>query len=327
MMATLDDIAKLAGVSPTTVSRVINNYGSLSEKTKTKVFAAMKELNYQPNSLARSLKGKKTHLIGVILPGVSNPFFGQMVQEIEDQLFKKGFRMILCNAGSDSEKERAYLRMLMANRVDGIIAGSHNLGIEEYQKVGLPIISFDRYLSENIPIVSSDNYHGGQLAAQALLASGSEHFQIITGANRPNSPTNARLTGFKDTLAKRDRTFDLLELRFSSTPNIKGLKIKEMLLKKNVDGIFCTDDLTALLVIQQARELGIKIPENIRLIGYDGTRFIQNYHPELTTIMQPIADIVTMMIDLLLKRIDDHECQLEDNYVLPVKLITGETTI
>ncbi|AUI71685.1 LacI family DNA-binding transcriptional regulator [Companilactobacillus alimentarius] len=326
-MATLDDIAKLAGVSPTTVSRVINNYGSLSEKTKTKVFAAMKELNYQPNSLARSLKGKKTHLIGVILPGVSNPFFGQMVQEIEDQLFKKGFRMILCNAGSDSEKERAYLRMLMANRVDGIIAGSHNLGIEEYQKVGLPIISFDRYLSENIPIVSSDNYHGGQLAAQALLASGSEHFQIITGANRPNSPTNARLTGFKDTLAKRDRTFDLLELRFSSTPNIKGLKIKEMLLKKNVDGIFCTDDLTALLVIQQARELGIKIPENIRLIGYDGTRFIQNYHPELTTIMQPIADIVTMMIDLLLKRIDDHECQLEDNYVLPVKLITGETTI
>lgn len=326
-MATLDDIAKMAGVSATTVSRVINNYGSLSEKTKTKVFAAMKELNYQPNSLARSLKGKKTQLIGIILPGVGNPFFGQMVQEIEDQLFKKGFRIILCNAGNDAEKERAYLRMLMANRVDGIIAGSHNLNIEEYQKVGLPIISFDRYLSENIPIVSSDNYHGGQLAAQSLLAAGSQKLQIITGANRPNSPTNNRLSGFKDVIEKQGLNFNLLEIPFSSSPNIKGLQIKELLAKKSVDGIFCTDDLTALLVMQQARELGIKIPEDVRLIGYDGTKFIQDYHPELTTIMQPITDIVTMMIDLLLRRIDDAECQLESNYILPVRLITGATTI
>lgn len=326
-MATLDDIAKLAGVSATTVSRVINNYGSLSEKTKTKVFEAMRELNYQPNSLARSLKGKKTQLIGVILPGVSNPLFGQMVQEIEDQLFKKGFRMILCNAGNDSEKERDYLRMLMANRVDGIIAGSHNLGIEEYQKVGLPIISFDRYLSDNIPIVSSDNFHGGQLAAQALLASGSKKLQIITGANRPNSPTSDRLNGFKEVLRKHDLNFETMEINFGSSPNIKSLKIKELLMEQATDGIFCTDDLTALLVVQQAKALDIKIPEQVRLVGYDGTNFIQNYHPELTTVMQPISDIVTMMIDLLLKRIDDPECQLAKNYTLPVKLITGETTI
>jgi len=326
-MTTLDDIAKLAGVSATTVSRVINNYGSLSEKTKNKVFAAMKELNYQPNSLARSLKGKKTQLIGVILPGVSNPFFGQMVQEIEDQLFKKGFRMILCNAGNDSEKERDYLRMLMANRVDGIIAGSHNLGIEEYQKVGLPIISFDRYLSDKIPIVSSDNYYGGKLAAQSLLMSGSRKLQIITGANRPNSPTSDRLKGFKEVLDKHDLNFDVMEIEFGSSPNIKSLKIKELLSKKQVDGIFCTDDLTALLVMQQARELGIILADDVRLVGYDGSKFIQNYHPELTTIMQPISDIVTMMIDLLLKRIDNPECQLEANYTLPVKLLTGETTI
>lgn len=326
-MATLDDIAKLAGVSATTVSRVINNYGSLSEKTKTKVFEAMKELNYQPNSLARSLKGKKTQLIGVILPGVSNPLFGQMVQEIENQLFKKGFRMILCNAGNDSEKERDYLRMLMANRVDGIIAGSHNLGIEEYQKVGLPIISFDRYLSDNIPIVSSDNFHGGQLAAQALLMSGSKQLQIITGANRPNSPTSDRLNGFKEVLRKHDLNFETLEIDFGSSPNIKSLKIKELLMTQKTDGIFCTDDLTALLVMQQARALGIKIPDQMRLVGYDGTNLIQNYHPELTTVMQPISDIVTMMIDLLLKRIDDPDCQLAKTYTLPVKLITGETTI
>lgn len=118
-----------------------------------------------------------------------------------------------------------------------------------------------------------------------------------------------------------------MEISFSATPNIKGLKIKELLLKQKVDGIFCTDDLTALLVIQQAKALGMRVPEDVKLVGYDGTNFIQSYHPELTTVMQPISDIVMVMIDLLLKRVDNHDCHLEDNYVLPVKLITGETTV
>ncbi|WP_125764683.1 LacI family DNA-binding transcriptional regulator [Companilactobacillus hulinensis] len=325
-MAKLEDIAKLAEVSPTTVSRVINNYGSLSEKTKSKVFAAMKELNYQPNSLARSLKGKSAKIIGVIFPGVSNPFFGQMVETIENQLFTKGYRIILCNAGNNKEKERAYLRMLIANQVDGIIAGSHNLEIEEYQQVGLPIISFDRYLSENIPIVSSDNYQGGKTAAEILLESGSKNVQIISGANRPNSPTNKRLEGFRKTIEEHDLEFGLTEIKFDASPNIKGMKIKEVLSNNQVDGVFCTDDLTSLLVVQQAKSLGLKIPEDLRLIGYDGTKFIQEFHPELATIEQPIEDIVTLMIDLLLKRIKDPKCQLKQNYVLPVKAIAGETS-
>lgn len=325
-MTKLEDIAKLAEVSPTTVSRVINNYGSLSEKTKKKVFAAMKELNYQPNSLARSLKGKSTKVIGVIFPGVSNPFFGQMVETIENQLFSRGYRIILCNAGNDKEKERAYLRMLMANQVDGIIAGSHNLEIEEYQQVGLPIISFDRYLSENIPIVSSDNFQGGEIAAEILLASGSKNVHIISGVNRPNSPTNRRLEGFGKVIKANKLDFGLTEIKFDDSPNIKGMKIKEVLSNEEVDGVFCTDDLAALLVIQQAKLLGIKIPEDLRLVGYDGTRFIQEFHPELATIEQPIDDIVTLMIDLLLKRIEDSNCQLKQNYILPVKAISGETS-
>ncbi|APX73229.1 LacI family DNA-binding transcriptional regulator [Companilactobacillus allii] len=325
-MAKLEDIAKLAEVSPTTVSRVINNYGSLSEKTKNKVFTAMKELNYQPNSLARSLKGKSSKIIGVIFPGVSNPFFGQMVETIENQLFDRGYKIILCNAGKNKEKERAYLRMLIANQVDGIIAGSHNLEIEEYQQVGLPIISFDRYLSENIPIVSSDNFQGGKIAAEVLLASGSKNIQMISGANQPNSPTNRRLVGFKEVIEDNNLKFGLTEIKYNASPNIKGMKIKEVLSNNSVDGIFCTDDLTSLLVFQQAHQLGLRIPEDIRLIGYDGTSFIQEFHPELATIEQPINDIVTLMIDLLLQRIKDPDCNLQQNYVLPVKAIAGETS-
>ena len=132
MRAKLSDVAKKAGVSPTTVSRVINNYGYISDKTRNKVHEAMKELNYQPNSLARSLHGKKTNLVGLIFPGVSNPFFGELVEEIENKLFEDGYKVILCNAAYNKEKERSYLRMLLANQVDGIIAGAHNLGIDEY---------------------------------------------------------------------------------------------------------------------------------------------------------------------------------------------------
>ena len=154
MRPKLTDVAKKAGVSVTTVSRVINDYGYISQKTRDKVFSAMEELNYQPNSLARSLHGKSTNLVGLIFPAITNPFFAELVEQIEQKLFSEGYKVILCNAGSDKEKEREYLKMLLANQVDGIIAGAHNLGIDEYNRVGLPIVSFDRKLSEQIPIVS-----------------------------------------------------------------------------------------------------------------------------------------------------------------------------
>ena len=141
MRPKLTDVAKKAGVSKTTVSRVINNYGYISEKTRQQVFRAMKELNYQPNSLARSLHGKSTHLIGIIFPSIMNPFYAELVQRVEEKLFAAGYKIILCNSAQNKEKERDYLKMLIANQVDGIIAGAHNLGIEEYKNVGLPIVS------------------------------------------------------------------------------------------------------------------------------------------------------------------------------------------
>lgn len=179
MTAKLTDVANLAGVSATTVSRVINNHGYLSEKTKQKVFDAMRELNYQPNSLARSLQGKKMKLIGVIFPSITNPFFAELIEDIEMQLFTQGYKIILCNAGKNKQKESEYIKMLLANQVDGIIAGAHNLGIDEYQQLGLPIVSFDRKLSDNIPIVSCDNYQGIELAVHDLLQAGCKKITFV----------------------------------------------------------------------------------------------------------------------------------------------------
>lgn len=326
-MAKLADVAALAGVSVTTVSRVINNYGSLSEKTKQKVYAAMRELNYQPNSLARSLQGKHTQLIGLIFPGVSNPFYGELVQTLENQLFKLGYRVILCNSVNDAEKEREYVRMLLANQVDGIITGTHNLTVSEYQQISAPLIAFDRHLGDTIPIVSSDNYAGGRLATNALINTGAESVWMLTGANRPLSPTSERLRGYQDVMQDKGLKPHVLELPFSMATELKWAAIKQALETAVPDAIFASDDLTAMMTIQIAKQLGISVPERMRIVGYDGTRMIRSYYPELATVVQPIEAISALMIDLLLKRIEDDHATLDPQYVVPVQLHAAATLL
>ena len=326
MRAKLSDVAKKAGVSPTTVSRVINNYGYISDKTRNKVHEAMKELNYQPNSLARSLHGKKTNLVGLIFPGVSNPFFGELVEEIENKLFEDGYKVILCNAAYNKEKERSYLRMLLANQVDGIIAGAHNLGIDEYQEFGLPIVSFDRSLSENVPIISSDNYKGGVIATQELYDAGCRHIYFVGNPVQKGNPTDHRLSGYRDTIKKLGLTLHIHPVSFSETPMLKIMAIKQLLSEHKADGIVCTDDLTALLVIQAAQELGINIPKQLKITGFDGTKFIQQYHPELSTVVQPTKDIAALLVKLLERRIAHPDEDLKQkSYILPIRFIKSKT--
>ena len=326
MAIKLTDVAKKAGVSPTTVSRVINNYGSLSQKTIDKVNLAMKELNYQTNSLARSLQGKKTHLIGMIFPTVANPFYGELVEKVEARLFDLGYKTILCDSADNSEKEQQYINMLSANKVDGIIAGAHNLGITEYENIDLPIVSFDRFLADGIPIVGSDNFQGGYLATENLYLHGGRQIAILTGSNESNSPTNERLNGYKSFVEGKnleEKVFKFPSKNYSIT--LKNMEIKRILQKEEIDSIFCTDDFTALLVYNNCQELGIKIPEDIKIIGYDGTKFIQTYFPQLSTMAQPISDFAELLVDLLIQRIDNRDVTLEDHYMLPVKYIQGKT--
>ncbi|WP_152658552.1 LacI family DNA-binding transcriptional regulator [Oceanobacillus sp. CFH 90083] len=322
----LTDVAKKAGVSATTVSRVINNYGYLSQKTIDKVHKAMEELNYQPNSMARSLQGKSTQLIGLIFPTVSHPFFGELVSKMETKLFEKGYKTILCDSANNKEKERDYLKMLAANKVDGIIAGAHNLGIPEYENVELPIISFDRHLAERIPIVSSDSYQGGRLATEHLYQRGGRRIAILTGTNESDSPTNQRLEGYLSVVKEHQLEPMVYHFPLEHSPFLKATEIRQILSKEGIDSVFCTDDLTAILVINTARELGLEIPGNLKVIGYDGTEFVQNYHPQLSTVLQPIDQFVDLLIDLLMKRINNPDIELDNLYQLPVKFVQGQTS-
>lgn len=326
MKPKLSDVAEEAGVSPTTVSRVINNHGYLSATTKQKVYDAMATLNYQPNSLARSLKGKKTHIIGLIFPGITNLFFAELIEKLEKQLFLQGYKVILCNSADDVDKERNYLQMLIANQVDGIITGAHNLGIKEYQNTNLPIVAFDRRYISGMPTISSDNLQGGILATNTLYKAGAKNIYFMGNPNQKGNPTDRRLQGYQQQMAKLGLENHVFPIFFDETPKIKQVSIQQFLKKNHVDGIICSDDLTAILVLQTARALNIKVPNDLKIVGYDGTEFVQTYFPELTTVVQPMDDIVMMLVESLINRITNREDKLEESdFILPVSLYHGGT--
>jgi LacI family sucrose operon transcriptional repressor len=319
MVAKLTDVAELAGCSPSTVSRVINKKGYLSQKTIDKVQAAMKELNYKPNNLARSLQGKSAKLIGLIFPKISNIFYAELIEYLEIELFKQGYKVIICNSQSDPDKERDYLEMLAANQVDGIISSSHNLGIDDYQRVEAPIVSFDRNLAPGLTVVSSDNFAGGITAATTLVKNGCAHIMMIAGNDNSNSPTGLRRQGFQSILPDAP----VVNLPSDYSPIRKEMEIKTLLTQDKPDGLFISDDLTAILTMKIAKELGISIPDQLKLIGYDGSQFVETYHPDLTTIKQPIKELAQLMVDVLIKQVEGQKTNKE--YILPISLLTGRS--
>ncbi len=325
MAATLDEVAQRAGVSKTTVSRVINNRGYISTKTRNRVQAAIDELNYHPNSVARSLLGKSTQLIGLIFPNTSNVFYAEMIEHIETRLFKRGYKTILCNSFNDPQKEVEYLKMLQGNQVDGIITGSLNENIAEYRKLTLPIVSFDRYLGNRIPTVSSDNFEGGQLAAAALIRGKVKRVLLISTSLSEMSPTDDRINAFAEKMEQQKITYKQINIPFQTSPTMKKMFIRDEIRAFQPDGIMATDDATAMLVRYQLELLGKRVPQDVQVIGYDGTRFMQEAFPELSTIVQPIPDIAELLIELLIERIEDPEKELGKQYTLPVALYGGGT--
>lgn len=320
LVAKLTDVAELAGVSPTTVSRVINKKGYLSQKTVDKVKAAMKELGYQPNNLARSLQGKSAQLVGLIFSNISNIFYAELIEYLEIELFNHGFKTIICNSQSNPQKEKEYLEMLAANQVDGIISSSHNLGLEDYERVEAPIVAFDRNLAPNIPIISSDNFQGGKLAAQTLQKYKCQKIIMITGNDNSDSPTGLRQLGFSYQLKRKA---EVIKLPNNLSTIRREMEIKSILGTRQPDGIFASDDLTAILIMKVAHQLGLKVPEDVKLIGYDGTAFIENYYPQLTTIKQPIEEIAKLSVEILLKKMNKEKTSKD--YILPITLLPGSS--
>lgn len=290
MVVKLGDVAQRAGVSVTTVSRVINRYGSLSQKTIDKVEQAMRDLHYQPNAMARAMQGKRSNIIGLIFPNILNPFYAELVNTIEQQLFSRGYRMMLVSSADNPAREEGALAMLQANQVEGIITGSHNLNIREYHDLNLPLVSFDRYLADQIPIVQADHTQAGELTAQLVLEQGRQNVLVVVDPDMSSSPTVARI----------ERAEAVLEAQGVAITELTMAEVYQKVDQATYDVILVTNDLdaAALMTYTRAKQ------QDCLVIGYDGTQLMRTLFPDLVTVEQPISALAQQLIETLLAVID-----------------------
>ncbi|WP_433943578.1 LacI family DNA-binding transcriptional regulator [Paenibacillus sp. SN-8-1] len=325
-MSTINDVALKAGVSVTTVSRVLNNRGYISEATRSKVFKTMEELNYQPNEIARSLLRKQSNLIGLIIPSVSHPFFSELTNHIEYYAYQNGWKVLLCNSHMDPMKEKDYIAMLKRNRVDGIIMGSHTLEIEEYRNLNSAIVTFDRQIDNDIPFISSDNYQGGVLATELLISKGCRTIVHICGNLKLLMHSNYRNDGFKDTAEKHGVQHITIQTDMNVFDQQQYEQIIQRMLEEypDVDGIFASSDIIAAFAVRECLGKGKKVPQDVRIVGYDDVDMAAWFIPGITTIKQPIEAIGRLAVELIQKQLDGEVINPE--HVLPVELIERSTT-
>lgn len=325
-MAGIRDVAKLAGVGVATVSRVLNGSGYVSDETRKKIIQAMEELHYTPNELARQLYHKKSGIIAVLMPDVSHPFFAELVKNIETILYDKGYKTMLCDTFKEKNSEKEYLNMLERNIVDGIITGVHSLNIEAYQNISKPIVAFDRILGEQIPTVRVNHKIGGQLAAQLLYESGCRNVLQFFGARVVSSPSHDRHKSFEEYMKGRGVNVTSVELLWNRFDSQYFKDVTEKALKEypDVDGVFGADLLMVYCMKAAYRE-GKRIPEDLKMVAYDGTYVAEAVTPEITAIAQPINQIAKELVELVCYMIDGKSWK-DHKVILDVEVKPGKTT-
>lgn len=326
-MITLKDVAQRAGVTVTTVSRMLNNPSRVSEKTRTRIEAAMKELDYHPNELARSLAKRNSSFIGLIVPSANNFFFSSVIQSIEHHSSANGLKLLLCVSNHELQKEKEYYAMLLSNKVIGVILASHTQELAELADVQAPIITIDRTLSPGIPSACADNYNGGFIAAEHLIAKGCRKLLYVSGSAHLDMDANKRYMGFLDACRKHNvekpKAVDAAERQFVYM-DYQETVASIFRNYPHVDGILCSNDVIAAEIIQFCRRRDIAIPDRVRLIGYDDTRLATLCSPQLTTIHQPIDDICRYAVESIV--LSSKGRVIPTSAVFPISLMERETT-
>jgi len=319
---TMKDVAREASVALGTVSKVFNNL-PVGEDYRRRVEEAAKRLGYQVNSYARGLKTNRTYSVALILPDVTNPFFSTLAQGICSALSQKGYRTILSTTAYDPEAEQRCIQMVQQNKVDGIIGLTYNPALEVDPQ--LPYVSIDRYFSPSVPCVSSDNFGGGQLAAGKLLELGCTRPLFLRIGSKVPGESDKRGDGFES--ACRQRGISCTSLRlcdeegYAPFQDFLASHIEEGRLA--FDGIFCVTDALAVHIRAMLCELGLRVPEDVQLIGFDGIRRFAEGGFICSTIIQPIERIAETGVELLLR---EDRSNLPSLVCLPVSYAPGGTT-
>lgn len=293
----------LANVSTATVSKVLNKKDQhISDATRNRILEIVKRENYRPNMVAKSLKMKKSNSIGIIVPDITNLFFAEMAKGIEDAAGKLGYSVILCNSDNNSDKEEKYLNILQEKMVDGIILTSSDNEMSTYMKVNkVPVIFLDRNIDAdgNFARIMIDNKEAGYTATKHLIDKGCKKIGFISSNNKKYASFD-RFIGYKNALLDNGHDVDekLIYLGDFSIEN--GYHSSMELIKTNdLDGVFCGNDYIAIGVINALRENNIRIPEEVKVVGFDDISILRYMKPSITTIRQPIYEMGKEAVNIL----------------------------
>lgn len=326
-MIKLDDVARLAGVSKGTASRVLNNRGYISAETRQKVTSAMKALNYLPNENARNLLRQRSGMIGVVVPTITYPYYSEIISHLERRLSEYDYKMLLCNTAFNTGNTIDYVHRLSKNRVEGAILFNYQLSNNDYDAIPFPIVSIDRYVKDSVSFVASNHEQGGMLAANHLIECGCTHVIQVGGSFQEHTPWNIRHVKFRQTMLENQVDCISYE-QVSDAHSFHDYRDLAMnLLRKypQTDGFFC-NDLCAAAVLNAAAALHIPVPQQLKIVGYDGTIMSEIVTPAITTIWQDAQRIAYSACEILLQRIQDTE-STPCNMLIGVKLIKRGSTM
>ncbi|MGY3929182.1 substrate-binding domain-containing protein [Aeromonas simiae] len=326
-MATIKDVAARAGVSISTVSHVLNHTRRVSEDATQKVLEAVAELNYAPNSVARSLKVNSTKTIGMLVTTSANPFFAEVVQGVEAYCFEQGYSLILCNTENQPPRQRHYLKMLMEKRVDGLLVLGTDIDntlremLRSHKNV--PQVVLDWGTECDFANVINDNARSGaRMATRYLLEQGHTDIACITG-QLDKQTTQQRLDGVRDALGEHGLTLADSHLFEGDYESQSGFDRMQQILAMNPrpTAVFAFDDPMAIGAICAAWEAGVKVPDDISVVGYDDVQMARFASPPLTTIRHPKAELGQLAVKQLMSRIRNKELSVESVTVQPELII------
>lgn len=325
---TISDVARLAGVSTATVSRVLDHSPKVSEPTRERVLSVARSLGYKPSAIARSLSTGHTHTIGLIVTNVSNPYYPEMVAGIEDEAREAGYSTLLCNSYDDQERERAYLDLLVERRIDGVVIASSGLTQRNPQlPAHLPIpmvLANADGKSLGLPSVSSDNYAGARALTEYILRLGHTRIAYIAGPGGLQT-AGQRLLGFREALkaAQLDpASYAVIKSRSDATGGETAME-HILLLDPRPTAVLAYNDLTAIGAMHTCHRAGLQVPDDISIAGFDDIQLSRLVYPPLTTVAQSTSLMgklaVRQLLDILSGRSEG------ENILLPCHLVERES--
>jgi len=329
MSVSIYDIAKKAGVSPSTVSRALEDHPRIGASTRKRIQELAREMDYVPSTVAKSLAANKTWTIGMVLATITDPFMGRVVEGVESVAIEVGFNVFISTSQNDRQREIAAIKMLQKRRVDGVIViASHlfNQYPRFYGRSKVPIVIINEQKpGESMHFVTVDDEHGAQIAVDHLLALGHYRIGYVGITNRPQSNQH-RFKGYQNALEAKGIAVDpaLIFTAHTIEDHAKvGEASLEPLLAAGATAVFCYNDTTAIGLLAACYKRGISVPENLSITGFDDIDMAAYTMPPLTTIRQPRFELGQLAMRMLLALLSD---QLPENQIVPGELVVRQTT-